>query len=212
MLGHGSLTRFLSARGTPSRLAVGATEIAGPVLYAAAGRRLKVVPIRPASDDDVRHAIALATGRDVATVARVSVAGLGDERGAAYNEAVPFEGSLHLRLLERHFDGIRSRVFATYGRASWPNFKDGLWDALRSEVAYPLGLRFWDDPDDGPVSSVGESVMTSLFYLFAAAATDDAQRVEELTPLVKLFPAIAPIGELSARPGTWLVADVPPRT
>lgn len=211
MLGHGSISRFLSARGTPSRIAVGATEIAGPVLHAAAGRRLKVVAIRPPSDDQVRLAISAATGRDVAAVARIRVAGLGDETGAAYNAAVPFEGSLHLRLLERHFDGIRDRVCAMHGRAAWPTFKDGLWDALRAQVAYPLGLRFWDDPDDGPVSSVGESVMTSLFYLFAAAATDDAARVEDLTPLVRLFPAIAPIGEMASHPGTWLVADVPPR-
>lgn len=211
MLGHGSIPRFLSARGAPSRLAVGAVEIAGPVLLAADGRRPKVVPIRPASDDDVRRAITLATGRDVAAVARVGVSGLGDETRAAYNEAVPFEGSLHLRLLERHFDGIRSRVFAAYGRAAWPAFKDDLWSALRTQVAYPLGLRFWDDPDDGPVSSVGESVMTSLFYLFAAAATDDAPSVDAITPLVRLFPSVVPIGEMTARPGTWLIADVPPR-
>lgn len=211
MLGHGSLSRFLSARGAPSRLAVGATEIAGPVLHAAAGRRPKVVALRPASDEQVRQAISLATGRPVDAISRVAVAGLGDETGAAYGDAVPFEGSLHLRLLERHFEPIRGAAMAARGRSDWPAFKDGLWDALRTQVAYPLGLSYWDDPDDGPRSSVGESVMTSLFYLFAAAATDDAARVRELTPLVQLFPTVVPIGELASRPGTWLVADAPSR-
>jgi hypothetical protein len=211
MPGQGSITRFLSSRGAPSRLAAGAVETAGPVLHAAAGHRPKAAALRPVPDAQIAAAIASATGRDVTAISRITVLGLGDERGAAYGDAVPFEGSLHLRLLERHFEGIRARVIASRGRDEWPRFKDGLWDALRHQVAYPLGLRFWDDPDDGPRSSVGESMMTSLFYLFAAAATDDADGAANLTPLVSLFPAVVPIGEITSSPGTWLVVDVPQR-
>lgn len=121
-----------------------------------------------------------------------------------YGDLVEFNDSLAIRLLRRNWERLRALYDARYGPRKYDPFHDGLWAAIRRDVAQPLRFQFWDDPDVMPISSAGEAVATSLFYLLAFAAQGDRESVERLSGLVKVLTKAVPIGEIKKEPGTWL--------
>lgn len=205
MLHHFSLTRFFHDFGVAPELEQQALQAANGVLHPADAE----TPI--ASDAYIRTAIALAAGGPVHGMRRIPITDFGDEVAIAYDETAPFGRSMAVRLDDRRRSGLHNRA-RRLGRGSWPQLRDRLVAALLVDVASPLGIRYREDPDDGPFSAVGENLVSPLFYLFMAAAVGDGEGVASLAPLVRLSPVAVPVAEFAGRPGTWLVADVPLRT
>ncbi|HTM68943.1 MAG TPA: hypothetical protein VL426_06635 [Candidatus Binatia bacterium] len=121
-----------------------------------------------------------------------------------YGDLVDFNDSLAVALLNGNWKRLRALYDARYGRDGYHAFHDGLWTAIRADVARPLRFQFWDDPDVMPISSAGESLATTLFYLLAFATQGDREAVERLSGLAKLVGKAIPIGAVKKEPGTWL--------
>lgn len=121
-----------------------------------------------------------------------------------YGDLVDFNDSLAIALYNAHWRRLRALYDARYGPGHHDAFHDGLWAAIRRDVAQPLRFQFWDDPDVMPISSAGESLATTLFYALAFAAQGDGEAVERLSGLVKLATKAIPIGAVKKEPGTWL--------
>jgi hypothetical protein len=155
----------------------------------------------------VCDAIARATGRETRFI---SVSSSADHRAfiAPPYGGTPYENGLAPALMARHWaaieEGLRARFGTTYARR-----KDELWNCLKSDVASPLDLPFWEDPEAAPRYGAGESVMTTLVYFAAAAVGGLGDVVGALEPLVRLLPTIVPVCVDPTRADAWIVA-LPP--
>lgn len=122
-----------------------------------------------------------------------------------YGDVVEFNDSLAVALLNARWQRLKGLLEARYGYNAYWTFHDSLWAGIRRDVAQPFGFQFWDDPGVTPISSAGESLATTLYYLLASAAMGDAETIERMSGLVKLMSKAVPVGAIKKEPGQWLL-------
>ncbi|MEY4745014.1 MAG: hypothetical protein RL272_959 [Candidatus Parcubacteria bacterium] len=202
-----AVLRLLDAR-APSETAAHARLVAWPLFQKIArGRYEASTPARIAAAD-VADAISAATGRKVG---RIVLSSSGDKDaffGAIYDDRVEYEGTLSSSLRERNWVPLVGLLTRSFGE-EWPKVRDEVWRALRADVASPLRIAFWDDPDRGPAVDAAENLMTALFYYVALAVAGDLPRLTALDRLVRMLNYGVPIGSRKGAVDEWIVALAP---
>jgi len=200
--------RFLESRGRSAPLADAALQAAWPLYLVADRRRYELAGAVRLDAAPTVAAIAGATARKVERIVLYSCADARAFRAPPYGGDVPYPSGLAGALFDAHWTHLARQSEERFG-SGCRTVKDELWNALRHDIVYPLQLEFWDDPDGPPRVGVGESVVTTLFYFFFAAAVGDGDRAALLDPLVRLLPRAVPVCEDPTQASAWLVA-LPP--
>jgi hypothetical protein len=151
-------------------------------------------------------AVADASGKTVRSVDTVWQRNVFDAQRAdvRYGSLVHFNDSLVIALYNARWQRLKEQMIAAYGYGGHNDVHDALWACIRREVAQPLGFQFWDNSGEAPISSAGESLATTLYYLLASAMVGDIGSVDAMERLVRLEARWIPIGEKKGKAGSWL--------
>jgi hypothetical protein len=202
-----SLGDFIGTNAVDREVADLGMRLAWPILQKARLGRFERSGDLRLDVEAFRDGIETATGLQPTSIfllmqANVFAAKSGETR---YGDLVDFNDSLGIKLLNANWKRIKDLLVARYGHGNYDAFHDGLWASIRRDVALPLRFQFWDDPGETPISSAGEALATSLYYLLVPAALGDRAQVERMSPLIKLLAKAIPIGQIKDKPGAWLV-------
>lgn len=200
-----AIKAIMDAHAVSRPLATAALQAIWPIQQKAFLGRYEIASVR-IDPKATAKAIAAAIGKtvhnvaiDVTKNARAFISGRHD---IEYTAGLGF-------LIGQHRTSLNAMLAAEYGE-KWPAFRDGLWDALRIDIASRLDLTFWDDPNTVPArATVGDNLVTALYHFLAAAAVGDVDGSESLGGLIRILPSVVPIGERPRDSGEWLLVMPP---
>ncbi len=202
-----SLSDFIGERAIAARTAERGLRLTWLLLQKARLRRYERPDGARFETEAFRDAVLKATGRNVRDVRTRFMRHVFDaaERELRYGGLVEFNDSLAVALYIARWQPLKARLIEAYGYGDGMNgVHDGLLACIRREVADPLGFQFWDNAEEAPISSAGESLATGPYYLLASAMVGDDRGVEEMDGLAKLLARWIPVGEIKNEPGAWL--------
>jgi hypothetical protein len=184
-----------------------------PLAKKAAVADLRLSPAAAVDKAAMARAIKLAVGRDVDGVILVSAADPFPKPSWVSEEAYrhlatrAFAESVQYRLEKRlknrfsddlmHDFGLDKGFARQFMVRVQTAVSDTLVQAFEAGVGHALGRSL-------PRGLAG-NLRSAIFYLLAFAVAGNAERVSELSPLVKLMAEAVPIGDLRHDPRTWLV-------
>ena len=182
------LNSFLLENGKDRSMIEAAIKLMEPVFVIAERGQW---PSAEFKDEDVSHAIAQATGKEVKKVVFVS-------------KHQPFPKPEWMTQMV-----CRTSLRNGGGQSLGASLTTSLWNSLGQILLDTLGTSLRDGLRDGLRDSLGASLReilwTSLFFYLGFTLAGDREKAGQLTPLIELFPYGSPLGEKKDEPGTWLV-------
>jgi hypothetical protein len=212
MIERDALMTYVVEQAADAAIVSTALPAVWPIVRKARLGRFDLAGVTRFDANELRRAIAAAIRQPVRSVMLLSTPDPFLVTTPWYDDDVPFEKSLTVRLNETWSAEVKAGYESHFLEPGWPLFREELRTRLRTVIGEPLGLTFYEEFSGVPESNVGESLLSTLFHYLAATVAGNRKAVEALLPLVRSLTKSIPVGEIVRQDGIWLSAMVPPRS